>query len=82
MVCHGTVLRAERSAKILNGEKTMDKITKCKRDILKLIDSVYLRKYLVGQIDRLSVTDYMEIVMKAPVSLQKKYKLLGFGTDM
>ena len=54
----------------------MDKITKCKRDILKLIDSVYLRKYLVGQIDRLSVTDYMEIVMKAPVSLQKKYKLL------
>lgn len=55
----------------------MDKITKCKRDILKLIDSVYLRNYLVGQIDRLSVTDYMEIVMKAPVSLQKKYKLLN-----
>ena len=63
MVCHGTVLRDERSAEILNGEKTMDKITKCKRDILKLIDSVYLRKYLVEQIDRLSVTDYMEIVM-------------------
>lgn len=55
----------------------MDKITKCKRDILKLIDSVYLRNYLVRQIDRLSVTDYMEIVMKAPVSLQKKYKLLN-----
>lgn len=63
MVCHGTVLRDERSAEILNGEKTMDKITKCKRDILKLIDSVYLRNYLVEQIDRLSVTDYMEIVM-------------------
>lgn len=55
----------------------MDKITKCKRDILKLIDSVYLRNYLVEQIDRLSVTDYMEIVMKAPVSLQKKYMLLN-----
>lgn len=49
----------------------MDKISKCKKDILKLIDSIYLRNYLVGQIDRLSVTDYMEIVMKAPVSLQK-----------
>ena len=55
----------------------MDKITKCKRNILKLIDSVYLRNNLVEQIDRLSVTDYMEIVMKAPVSLQKKYKLLN-----
>ena len=54
----------------------MDKISKCKKDILKLIDSIYLRNYLVGHIDRLSVTDYMEIVMKAPVSLQKKYKLL------
>ena len=55
----------------------MDKISKCKKDILKLIDSIYLRNYLVGQIDRLSVTDYMEIVMKAPVSLQKKDKLLN-----
>ena len=55
----------------------MNQINKCKSDILKLIDSAYLRNYLLEQIDRLSATDYMEIVMKAPVSLKKKYKLLN-----
>ena len=49
----------------------------CKSDILMLIEPLYLRNYLMKQKNRLSVWDYMEIVIKAPVPLQKKYEILS-----
>ena len=49
----------------------------CKSDILMLIEPLYLRNYLLKQKNRLSVWDYVEIVTKAPVPLQKKYEILS-----
>lgn len=57
------------------------------RRVIEVVDSQYMRNFLMNQFGNLGAYEYMEIISKAPVSLERKISLLhdlseaDVGTD-